>query len=248
MKPVIEAEGVSRSFGEVRALDGVTLSVPKGVIFGLLGPSGSGKTTFIRIVAGGLTPDRGRLRVLGRAMPDRAVAAHIGYMTQTAALYPDLSLRENLEFFGELYGLSDQRLRERIEEIGHEVELSDRLDSPLHTFSGGMRQRASLACALLHEPELLILDEPTVGLDPVLRRGFWSRFRQLADSGRTLLVSSHIMDEAERCDLLAFVRDGRILASDTPDALRRRTGQGDLEDAFLMLAGAMPDEPEAARQ
>ena len=100
----------------------------------------------------------------------------------------------------------------------------------------------------MHEPELLILDEPTVGLDPVLRRGFWSRFRQLADSGRTLLVSSHIMDEAERCDLLAFVRDGRILASDTPDALRRRTGQGDLEDAFLMLAGAMPDESEAARQ
>jgi ABC-2 type transport system ATP-binding protein len=173
-------------------------------------------------------------------MPDRLITAHIGYMTQAAALYPDLSLRENLTFFGALYDVPTGKLRARIEELTGEVGLADRLDSPLQTFSGGMRQRASLACALLHEPELLILDEPTVGLDPVLRRSFWQRFRDLADHGRTLIVSSHIMDEAERCDELAFLRDGRLLATGSPDALRAQTGCHDLEDAFLALADALP--------
>jgi ABC-2 type transport system ATP-binding protein len=237
---VIEAEAVSRRFGDVQALDGVSLAVPRGVIYGLLGPSGSGKTTFIRIVAGAIQPDSGHLRILDHREPVAEVRKRIGYMTQGAALYPDLSLRENLEFFGALYGLGGARLRERIEATAIEVELVNRMDDPIHTFSGGMRQRASLACALLHQPELLILDEPTVGLDPVLRHTFWNRFRQLADSGRTLLVSSHIMDEAERCDILAFMREGRVLATGSPAALRQRTGYDDLEDAFLMLAGALP--------
>jgi ABC-2 type transport system ATP-binding protein len=242
---VIVAEAVSRRFGDVQALGGVSLVVPRGVIYGLLGPSGSGKTTFIRIVAGAIRPDSGHLRILGHPEPDAEVRARIGYMTQGAALYPDLSLRENLEFFGALYGLSGARLRERIAATAIEVELVNRVDDPLHTFSGGMRQRASLACALLHQPELLILDEPTVGLDPVLRHTFWTRFRQLADSGRTLLVSSHIMDEAERCDLLAFVREGKILATGSPSALRQQTGYDNLEDAFLMLAGALPAGPSS---
>ncbi len=237
---VIEADNVTRHFGNVLAVDRVSLSIPRGIIFGLLGPSGSGKTTLIRMTAGALKPDSGTLSVLGHAMPDRGVTAHIGYMTQAAALYPDLSLRENLSFFGALYGVPEKRLPERIEEIAHEVELEVRLDSPLTTFSGGMLQRASLACALLHEPELLILDEPTVGLDPVLRRTFWARFRELADSGRTLLVTSHIMDEAERCDQLAFVREGRVLSTGSPAALREQTGCDNLEDAFLSLAGALP--------
>ncbi len=135
----------------------------------------------------------------------------------------------------------------RIEEIAREVELDARLDSTLITFSGGMRQRASLACALLHEPELLILDEPTVGLDPVLRRTFWARFRQLADSGRTLVVSSHIMDEADRCDQLAFLREGRLLATGSPAEIRQQTGCDDLEDAFLALAGALPSPQMGGR-
>jgi ABC-2 type transport system ATP-binding protein len=206
----------------------------------LLGPSGSGKTTLIRIAAGALKPDRGTLRVLGHIMPDRSVTSRIGYMTQAAALYPDLSLRENLSFFGALYDVPVDQLPARIEEIAREVELDGRLDSPLHTFSGGMLQRSSLACALLHQPELLILDEPTVGLDPVLRRGFWLRFRDLANSGKTLVVSSHIMDEAERCDQLAFLRDGRLLATGSPDGLRQQTGCQNLEDAFLVLAEALP--------
>jgi ABC-2 type transport system ATP-binding protein len=206
----------------------------------LLGPSGSGKTTLIRLAAGALSPDSGTIRVLGRIMPDRKTTAHIGYMTQAAALYPDLSLRENLNFFGALYDVPPGELTARIEAIADEVGLSDRLNSQLQTFSGGMRQRASLACALLHQPALLILDEPTVGLDPVLRRSFWQRFRELADAGRTLIVSSHIMDEAERCDELAFLRDGRLLATGTPDALRAQTGCQNLEDAFLALADALP--------
>ena len=237
VETVIDAQDVTRRFGDIQALDGITLRVPRGVIYGLLGPSGSGKTTFIRILAGALRASSGTVTLLGRPQPSRANAAHIGYMTQTAAMYPDLSLRENLEFFGALYGLEGRRLSERIEEIAGEVGLGDRLAGPLHTFSGGMRQRASLCCALLHEPDLLILDEPTVGLDPVLRRAFWDRFRRLADAGRTLVVSSHVMDEAERCDVLGFVRDGRLLASDSPAALRQLTGQTNLEDAFLVLAG-----------
>ncbi len=237
MDAIVSARDVSRAFDGIQAVRDVSLEVPRGLIFGLLGPSGSGKTTLMRLFAGALRPTSGEVRVFGRPMPDRTAARRIGYMTQAAALYPDLSLRENLLFFGEIYGLDRERLRRRIAEVAEEVELIDRLDSPLHTFSGGMRQRASLACALLHQPDLLILDEPTVGLDPVLRRTFWARFRRLADAGTTLVVSSHIMDEADRCDVLAFLRDGRLFASDTPDALRRATGYDDLEDAFLALAG-----------
>ncbi|HEX7102260.1 MAG TPA: ABC transporter ATP-binding protein [Nitrolancea sp.] len=237
---IVEADQVSRRFGSIVALERISLSISRGRIFGLLGPSGSGKTTLIRLAAGALSPDSGTLRVLGHIMPNRETTAHIGYMTQAAALYPDLSLRENLNFFGALYNVPASELTARIEAIADEVGLSDRLNSPLQTFSGGMRQRASLACALLHRPELLILDEPTVGLDPVLRRSFWQRFRELADQGRTLIVSSHIMDEAERCDELAFLRDGRLLATGSPDALRVQTGCQDLEDAFLALAEALP--------
>jgi len=236
MEPIVEVENVSKQFGPITALAGVTLDVPSGIIYGLLGPSGSGKTTLIRLIAGAMRASAGQVRVFGRPQPSRANAARIGYMTQAAALYPDLSLRENLTFFGTLYGLDDRRLRERVEAIAAEVELADRLDSPLHTFSGGMRQRASLACALLHEPDLLILDEPTVGLDPVLRRAFWERFRRLAAAGRTLIVSSHVMDEADRCDRLAFLREGRLLATGSPSELRQITEQANLEDAFLALA------------
>ncbi len=200
------------------------------------------------MMAGVLRPDTGDLRVLGHTMPDRSVSSRIGYMTQTAALYSDLSLRENLSFFGALYGIPIDRLRQRVTDIAREVELDDRLDSQLLTFSGGMLQRASLACALLHEPDVLILDEPTVGLDPVLRRTFWGRFRRLADQGRTLLVTSHIMDEAERCDRLAFLRNGRLLAIGSPDELRRQTGHQNLEDAFVTLASAVgTGQTEATR-
>lgn len=238
MDATVVADEVSRTFGPVRAIDRLTLEIPRGMIYGLLGPSGSGKTTFLRMVVGALRPTEGQLLVLGRTMPDREVAARIGYMPQTAALYPDLTLRENLAFFGRIYGLRGRkRLEERVEQLTSDLGLLGWVDQQLYRFSVGMLQRASLACALLHQPELLVLDEPTVGLDPVLRRSLWAHFRQLAEQGKTLLISTHTMDEADRCDLLGFLRGGRLLASDTPAALRRQTGQADLEDAFLTLAG-----------
>ncbi len=231
------ADGVSRMFGPLRAIDRLSLVIPRGVIYGLLGPSGSGKTTFLRMVVGALKPSGGHLYVFGTAMPNRRVASRIGYMPQAPALYPDLSLRENLRFFGAIYAVPRRRLEERIEELAADLDLLAWLDHPLYRFSGGMVQRASLAVALLHEPDLLVLDEPTVGLDPLLRRTLWERFRALAARGASLLISTHSMDEADRCDLLGFLHGGRLLASDTPAALRALTGQNTLEDAFLVLAG-----------
>jgi len=241
----IVAEGVSRIFGPLRAIDRLSVVIPRGVIYGLLGPSGSGKTTFLRMVVGALRPSEGRLLIFGTPMPDRKIAARIGYMPQSPALYPDLTLRENLAFFGAVYRVPRQQLEQRIDELATDLDLLAWLDHPLYRFSTGMLQRASLAIALLHEPDLLVLDEPTIGLDPLLRRVLWQRFRTLASAGTTLLISTHSMDEAERCDLLGFLRDGRLLASDTPAALRAATGQESLEDAFLVLAGQplLPVEP-----
>lgn len=241
----VEAIEVSRIFGPLRAIDRLSLVIPRGVIYGLLGPSGSGKTTFLRLVVGALRPSEGKILVFGVPMPERSIAARIGYMPQVPALYPDLTLRQNLHFFGAIYGITRRSLAQRIEELTSELELLAWLDHPLYRFSSGMLQRASLAVALLHEPDLLVLDEPTVGLDPTLRRALWQRFRILTSGGRTLLISAHSMDEADRCDLLGFIRDGRLLASDTPTALRTLTGQDSLEDAFLVLAGHpfLPAEP-----
>jgi ABC-2 type transport system ATP-binding protein len=241
----VEAINVSRVFGPLRAVDRLSVVIPRGVIYGLLGPSGSGKTTFLRMVVGALRPSEGRLWVFGIAMPSRRVAQRIGYMPQAPALYPDLTLRENLRFFGAVYRVSRRILEQRIEELATDLDLLAWLDHPLYRFSSGMLQRASLAVALLHEPDLLVLDEPTVGLDPLLRRTLWERFRLLAGRGTTLLISTHSMDEADRCDLLGFLRGGRLLASDTPAALRALTGQDSLEDAFLILAGqpVLPVEP-----
>lgn len=240
----VNVENLTHDFGDIRALEGVDLKVPGGVIFGLLGPSGSGKTTLIRLIAGALRPSEGSVHVLGARMPDRNSAGRIGYMTQSAALYPDLSLRENLRFFGSLYGMDASYLSRRVEEIAETVDLAPRLDNQLTTFSGGMIQRSSLAVALLHDPDLLLLDEPTVGLDPVLRQSFWAHFRDLASQGKTLIVSSHIMDEADRCDSLGFVREGRLLVTGSPDEIRQRAGRQSLEDAFLELASTQEAESE----
>ncbi|MCS7050991.1 MAG: ABC transporter ATP-binding protein, partial [Thermomicrobium sp.] len=208
----IIAEGVSRLFGPLRAVDRISVTIPRGLIYGVLGPSGSGKTTFLRLIVGALRPSEGRLVVFGRTMPDRRVAARIGYMPQSPALYPDLTLRENLRFFGAIYAVGRRELEQRIEELATQLDLLAWLDHQLFRFSTGMLQRASLAVALLHEPELLVLDEPTVGLDPLLRRLLWQHFRDLAARGTTLLISTHSMDEADRCDLLGILRDGRLLA------------------------------------
>jgi len=230
---VIEARGVKRRFGAIDVLQGVDLVVPRGITYGLLGPSGSGKTTLIRILLGLARADAGDVNVLGRRMPDREVLGRIGYMPQTAALYPDLTARENVAFFAGVQGAtSGEPVREALEL----VQLGDRANSPVHTFSGGMMQRASLACALVHGPELLFLDEPTVGMDPVLRRRFWEYFRTLNANGVTIVLTSHMMEEAEQADRLGLLRGGVFLAEGTPAEVCASAGAADLQSAFLKLA------------
>jgi ABC-2 type transport system ATP-binding protein len=232
----LEAREVRKRFGTVEALQGLSLTIRPGEIYGLLGPNGSGKTTFIRCVAGLVRPDAGDVRVLGGDPRVAIGAGRIGYMTQAAALYAELSVEENLGFFAALSGTSD--VRGRIDAVLRTVELLDRRRSTVATLSGGMRQRLSLAAALLHDPPLLLLDEPTVGVDPALRRDFWQHFRSLASRGTTILVSSHVMDEAARCDRLGLIRDGRVLAEGTAAELVARAGTDDLEGAFLALSEA----------
>jgi len=227
---------VVKTFGQIHALDHVSFSVISGETFGLIGPNGCGKTTLIRLLLGLGKPTSGMVRVLGHTMPDRQVAEQIGYMTQASALYSDLSIRENLTFFGTLYGLHGNLLRQRIDEVLTLVELTERSKATVTTLSGGMRQRVSLACALIHRPSLLFLDEPTVGIDPELRIAFWNYFRDLNTQGVTIIVSTHHLDEAARCHRLALLRFGKLLAVDTPDALRRQSGAEDFDKAFLYFA------------
>lgn len=240
---VVEAHKLVKQFGDVRALDGLDLCIRRGETFGLLGPNGSGKTTFIRMVAGLMRPTSGELRVLGHAVPADAskVLPRIGYMTQLQALYNDLSMWENVQFFARIFGLNNAATRDRrVTEVLQLVDLLPRKDSLVGTLSGGMKQRVSLACALVHNPDLVLLDEPTVGVDPQLRQTFWGYFRRLNERGVTIVVSSHVMDEADRCDRLGLLRSGVLLAQGTPEELRVMGGSRNLEDAFLTLAASAP--------
>jgi ABC-2 type transport system ATP-binding protein len=228
--PAIEAHELSKAFGPIQAVDGVDLELEAGRIYGLLGPNGSGKTTLIRLLTGLARPTAGSATLLGTRMPDRAVLARVGYMTQGDGIYADLSVLENVRFYGAMYGVRDEgQLRDAL----RVVELDEREATPAELLSGGMRRRLSLACALVHRPQVLFLDEPTVGVDPVLRMQFWAHFRGLAASGTTLVVSSHVMDEADRCDELLLLRSGRVLARGTPAGLREEAGTPDLEQIFL---------------
>ena len=233
MSPVVEAANLHKHFGAIRAVDGLELTLRPGEVFGLLGPNGSGKTTLIRLVTGLLKPTAGSVRVLGTEMPNKSILSQVGYMTQVSALYEDLTVQENVAFFAEMSGgVTAGRIREVIQL----VDLQDRADSLVRTLSGGMKQRTSLACALVHRPRLLLLDEPTVGVDPQLRAVFWSYFRQMAEEGVALIVSSHVMEEAERCDRLGFIRQGKLLAEGSAAELRTQAGTATLEEAFLWFA------------
>jgi ABC-2 type transport system ATP-binding protein len=228
----VDVSGLRKRFGRLTALDGIDIQVPRGQIYGLLGPNGAGKTTLIRALVGLVDRDAGDVRVLGRAVPARSLLSEIGYMTQAPALYGDLTAEENVRFFAAIHGGGD------IDAALRFVHLEDRRRSIGATLSGGMRTRLSLACTLVHRPRLLLLDEPTVGVDPQLRAELWDGFRGMAADGATIIVSSHVMDEAERCDRLGLILDGRILAEGSADELRRQAGANRLEDAFLALSGA----------
>jgi ABC-2 type transport system ATP-binding protein len=218
----IEVSGLTKRYGRVEALGGADLWVRRGEVFGLVGPNGAGKTTLIKGLVGALRPSGGEARVMGmNPLKDRAeLRRRIGYMPQGPALYEDLSARGNIGFFGAAHRTRD--LRKKVDEVLTFTELTERADDPVHTFSGGMKRRVSLACALVHRPEVIFLDEPTAAVDPQLRNRFWKTFRELARDGTTLFISTHLMDEAMLCDRIAILRKGTIIANDTPRGILER--------------------------
>jgi ABC-2 type transport system ATP-binding protein len=231
----IAINNLAFSYGKLRVIDDITLAIPAGVSFGLLGPNGSGKTTLIRLLVGLLRPKSGQVSVLGRP-PSRETARLTGYMPQLHSLYTELSAYQNVDFFARVYGLKDRGERgRRVAEAIRLVDMWERRHDAVQKLSGGMRQRVSLACAIVHRPPLLFLDEPTVGVDPELRVTFWEYFTNLTRQGATLVISSHTMDDAAHCDMLAFLRQGKVIARGTPDELRQAAGRpgATLEDAFL---------------
>ncbi|MGX1756713.1 ABC transporter ATP-binding protein [Streptomyces lydicus] len=253
--PAVHARDLTVIRGGRTVLDTLAFDVPRGRITGLLGPSGCGKSTLMRAIVGTQAKVTGTLDVLGRPAGDPRLRPRIGYVTQDPSVYDDLTVRQNLDYFAAVLHpgrAARARRRETVTRVIEDVDLTRRADALAGNLSGGQRSRVSLAVALLGAPELLVLDEPTVGLDPVLRRDLWHLFHTLAtDRGATLLVSSHVMDEAERCHRLLLMREGRILADGAPDALRDRTGSPTVEAAFLHLvdearAAAAPTTPGTA--
>ena len=223
--PAISARSIVKSFGTLRVLDDLTVDIPSGVTYCLLGPNGSGKTTFIRAIVRLLKLDGGELTVLGTPVSEvGSIYSQIGYMTQHKALYPDLTLQENLEFYAGLYGIERRKRDERIAELLEMVALSAHRSRLAGALSGGMYQRLSLACTLIHEPKLLLLDEPTVGVDPRLRQTFWKYFERLTEEGKTVLITTHLMDEAEKCQIVGYMKAGRMAAQGSPEEILRLAG------------------------
>jgi ABC-2 type transport system ATP-binding protein len=241
--PAVVVEDLTVVRGGRTVLHGISTTIQAGTVTGLLGPSGGGKTTLMRAVVGVQRVASGRVTVLGLPAGSPPLRDRVGYVTQAPSVYADLTVRENLRYFAAVLGAPATDVTRVIED----VDLGDHADVLCGRLSGGQLARASLAVALLDAPQLLVLDEPTVGLDPVLRRDLWSMFRRLADDGHTLLVSSHVMDEASRCDRLMLIREGRLLADDTLDRVLASTGAADVEDAFLRLVDAAAAREQVTR-
>ena len=249
-EPVFAAVDLVKTFGTLRAVDVLSMAISPGEIYGLVGPSGSGKTTLIRMLCGLAVPTAGEARLLGRSMPRerRAVENRFGYMPQERAVYRDLSIGENLLFFGQIYGMDRRRIAARTAELLTMMGLADRVTQRADRLSGGEKQRLSLACTLIHEADALLLDEPTIGLDPALRAEFWDYFHQLSAAGRTLLISTHYLHEADRCRRVGLMQCGRLAAEGTPVELKTQAAAvggrsvPDMEDVFLVLTGSRGGE------
>ena len=244
----VSAEGLTRRFDDVTAVSDISFSVPAGSVLGIIGPSGSGKTTTIRMLMGSLAPTEGKVRVLGEAPVRfrRETRERIGYMPQQFTLYPDLTTKENVDFVGSLFGLLTFRRRKRVRQVLELLDLWDARGRRASDLSGGMQRRLELACALAHEPHLLILDEPTAGIDPILRKVIWDELHRLKGTGVTVLVTTQYVTEAEECDLVALVAEGQLIAFDTPDGVRRQAFGGDIVEITtegVFDAAALTDSP-----
>jgi ABC-2 type transport system ATP-binding protein len=245
---MIRLDQLSKRLGAVQAIDGISMEIPSAIVFGLLGPNGAGKTTLIRMLAGLITPSSGNITLFGDTPPGRPQAQRrIGYMPQSAALYPGLSIRENLRFYGRLYRVPEPELTRRCDEVLDMVELSHRTNDLVGTLSGGMVRRVMLASTMIHQPPLLILDEPTTGVDPLLRLKFWDWFEALRQKGTTILVSTHHISEAVRCQRVIFLRLGRVLEDGPPRELMAKYGSNDLEAAFVEATRQEQEPPANGR-
>jgi ABC-2 type transport system ATP-binding protein len=236
METIISIENASKILGKRKILDNISLDIKEGEIYGLLGPSGCGKSTTVKLIAGILKPDEGQVKILGKNVPNFEVMRQMGYMTQEAALYPTLSAYDNLKFFGSLYGIQKKDLEPKIWRVAKLVDLEQSMKQPVHNYSGGMKQRLSLAITLLSEPKILLLDEPTVGIDPLLRQKIWKELRNLRDEGVTIIITTHVMDEVEKCDRLSMIREGRILINGSPDDIKKKAGTTSMEEAFITFS------------
>ena len=231
----IATRNLCKNYGSLTALDNLNLSVPKGITYGLLGPNGAGKTTAVRVICGITKQSSGDAYVFGNKV-GKSVSRDIGYMPQDLALYLDLSVTENIELYGRLNGLGRTLLRERAKTLLDLVGLGDRKETTISDLSGGMRRKASLVCAMIHNPKALVLDEPTVGVDPTLRAALWEYFRGINRSGSTIVITTHYMDEAMHCDLVGFIQNGKMIAEGEPEEILRSTGCKSLEEAFIALS------------
>lgn len=232
---LIQIEDLHKTFGKIKAVDGITLNIPRGKIFGILGPNGAGKSTLIRMLCGVLRPTSGRGTVFGYDIEKDAetIKLNIGYMSQKFSLYEDLTVYENLKFYTEIYDVKRKHVEERIDQIISMAGLAGRKNQITGTLSGGWKQRLALGCTLIHKPQLLILDEPTAGVDPVSRRVFWEIIYRLSRQGISVLVTTHYMDEAESCDEVAFVFQGKVIGQGTPKEIIKASGVENLEDVFI---------------
>jgi ABC-2 type transport system ATP-binding protein len=233
----VETVGLTKLYGKFTAVESLDLRVRKGEVYGLLGPNGAGKTTTIRMLCNLLKPSAGDIFLIGRSVLDRDISSQLGYMPQETALYLTLTVHQNIRFFAKVFGLSRGEIAERERELLRFIDLEDWRDELVERLSGGMKHRVSLACAMVHGPQLLLLDEPTVGVDPELRASFWEYFRQLKEGGVTVLITTHYMDEAAHCDRIGFMREGRLIAEGRPAEMLQMSGTSSLEDAFMEYAG-----------